>query len=121
MFQLSQSERDNLQSQIATATDPTNLQSQIATAKRRTLPYVFTEQGVSMLSSILKSDQAIEISIQIMQAFVTMRKILLQNASVFQHIDKARLPEIQSGLDEFNAEAIELSNTISHNLSKLIQ
>jgi hypothetical protein len=101
MFQLSQSEWDNLLSQIATTTFSTDLQSQIATAKRRTLPYVFTEQGVSMLSSVLNSDQAIEISIQIMQAFVTMRKFLLQNASVFQRLDQLEIKQIQSD-EKFN-------------------
>ena len=48
MFQLSSGEWESLQSQIATTTKPGNLQSQNATAKRRTLPYVFSEQGVSM-------------------------------------------------------------------------
>ncbi len=54
----------------------TVLRSQFATAKRRTLPYVFTEQGVSMLSAVLNSNIAIEISIQIMQTFVLLRKTI---------------------------------------------
>lgn len=60
------------------------LRSQFATAKRRTLPYVFTEQGVSMLSAVLNSDIAIEISIQIMQAFVEMRKIIGNHQQLLQ-------------------------------------
>jgi hypothetical protein len=96
MFQLSQSEWDSLQSQIATTKTSGNLQSQIATAKRRTLPYVFTEQGVAMLSSALNSDRAIEVSIQIMQAFVNMRKFLLHNASVFQRLDHLELKQLQT-------------------------
>ena len=74
MFQLSESEWENLQSQIATAEKPNNLQSQIATAKRRALPYVFTEQGVAMLASVLRSEIAVNVSIAIMTAFVEMRK-----------------------------------------------
>lgn len=61
MFQLSQTELKNLQSQIATA-------------KRRALPYVFTEQGVAMLASVLRSEIAVNVSIAIMTAFVEMRK-----------------------------------------------
>jgi len=61
MFQLSQTEWKNLQSQIATA-------------KRRALPYVFTEQGVAMLASVLRSEIAVNVSIAIMTAFVEMRK-----------------------------------------------
>lgn len=57
MFQLTTSEWDTLQSQFATA-------------KRRTIPYLFTEQGVAMLSAVLNSDSAIKVSIQIMDAFV---------------------------------------------------
>ncbi len=48
------------------------------------LPYVFTEHGVSMLSGVLKSQKAIEVNIQIMRAFVAMRKFIYQNANIFQ-------------------------------------
>ena len=51
------------------------------------LPYVFTEQGVSMLSAVLKSKTAIEMSIQIINSFVQMRKFISQNAAVFQRLD----------------------------------
>ena len=61
MFQLSEIEWENLQSQFATA-------------KRRALPYVFTEQGVAMLASVLRSEIAVNVSIAIMTAFVEMRK-----------------------------------------------
>jgi phage regulator Rha-like protein len=60
------------------------LQSQIATTKRRTIPYVFTEQGVSMLSAVLNSDIAIQVSIQIMNAFVEMRKAIGQNTTLLE-------------------------------------
>ena len=82
-FQLSKSEWEDLQSQIATTENNNSLQSQIATAKRRSLPYVFTEQGVSMLSAVLNSEVAIEISIQIMNAFVQMRKTIQSHHEVY--------------------------------------
>jgi len=58
----------------------TNLRSQIATSSwggRRYLPYVFTEQGVAMLSSVLNSERAIQVNILIMRAFTKLREILL--------------------------------------------
>lgn len=78
-FQLSEKEWNNLRSQIAT--------SNTDRGGRRYIPYVFTEQGVAMLSSVLKSKTAIEVSIRIMNAFVEMRKLLLTNAQIFQRID----------------------------------
>ena len=84
MFQLTQEEWDALQSQIATTKVLNILQSQNATAKRRTLPYVFTEQGVAMLSAVLSSDTAIAVSIQIIDAFVNMRK-QLSSVSIIDH------------------------------------
>lgn len=95
MYPLSQNEWDALQSQIAA----TSNQSQIATSsqKHRTkLPYAFTEQGVSMLSAVLNSDEAINASIQIMQAFVKMRKFLLNNASVFQRLDQLEIKQLKT-------------------------
>lgn len=91
MFQLSQKEWDNLESQFATTNIPAVLQSQIATAKRRTLPYAFTEQGVAMLSAVLKSDTAVAASIQIMDAFVKMRHIIQHNSLL-----DARLQQLES-------------------------
>ena len=96
MFQLSLNEWENLRSQIATTNQSKILQSQFTTAKRRTLPYVFTEQGVSMLSAVLNSDYAIQVSIQIMQAFVNMRHFLLGNASVFQRLDRIEMKQLQT-------------------------
>lgn len=75
MFQLNEKEWDALQSQIAT----TSNQSQIATSSqkhRSKLPYVFTEQGVAMLSAVLKSDTAVLASVQIIDAFVKMRQLI---------------------------------------------
>jgi phage regulator Rha-like protein len=77
MFQLNKKENDFLRSQFAT----------FETGKGKYpkyLPYVFTEQGVAMLSSVLKSKKAIKINILIIDAFVTMRHFLKENSNIFQ-------------------------------------
>ena len=51
---------------------------------RRTLPYVFTEQGIAMLSGLLRNQVAIQVSIRIMNAFVEMRKFIARNGQVFE-------------------------------------
>ncbi|MCX6077221.1 MAG: ORF6N domain-containing protein, partial [Campylobacterales bacterium] len=79
MFQLTKDELNNWRSQFVT--------SNSEKMGLRRSPYAFTEQGVSMLSSILKSDIAIEISIEIIRAFVNMRQFISQNASVFQRLE----------------------------------
>lgn len=75
-----------------------NLRSQIATSKKsnnyggtRYLPYAFSECGVAMLSSVLKSKQAINISIKIIEAFVQMRKELYKNESILKRINEIEL------------------------------
>lgn len=66
MFQLTEDEATALRSQIAT--------SKTGRGGRRYAPYVFTEQGVAMLSSVLRSDRAIAVNIEIMRAFVELRR-----------------------------------------------
>ena len=88
MFQLSEAEWKNLQSQIATANNKVVLQSQFATTKRRTIPFVFTEQGVAMLSAVLNSETAIMVSIQVMNAFVKMRELLSDNSLINHRLNK---------------------------------
>ena len=82
MFRLTKEEAESLRSQFATSNS--DLRSQIATSNtgrggRRYLPYAFTEQGVAMLSSVLNSEQAIEVNIAIMRAFVHLRQIFETN------------------------------------------
>ena len=76
-----------------------SMRSQIVTASKRNIrysPYVFTEQGVAMLSGVLKSDTAVKVSIQIMNAFVEMRKLVLGNAGLFQRLDKIELKQLET-------------------------
>jgi hypothetical protein len=53
------------------------------------MPFAFTEQGVAMLSTVLKSETAVRVSIQIMEAFVAMRRFLQRNAEIFQRLGRA--------------------------------
>ena len=85
-FQLTESSLENLKSQIVTS----------SWGGRRTLPYVFTEQGVAMLSAVLKSERAVKMSIQIMNAFVAMRRFLSTNAQVFQRLDSLEIKQIET-------------------------
>jgi hypothetical protein len=78
-FQLTKDELDKLRSQIVT--------SSLSHGGRRGLPYVFTEQGVSMLSAVLRSNTAIKVSIQIIQAFVTMRKTFANLHGLIQRLE----------------------------------
>jgi len=83
----------NLQSHSGTSNDDDSLRSQIVTLEtgrgkhRKYLPYVFTEQGVSMLSAVLRSDTAVKVSIQIINAFVRMRRFIQHNAKVFERLE----------------------------------
>ncbi len=85
MFQISLQEFDNLKSQIVTS----------SWGGRRNLPHAFTEQGVAMLSGVLKSEIAVKVSIQIMSAFVTMRKFISSNAQIFHRLDAVEIKQIE--------------------------
>ena len=77
------------------------LRSQIVTSNggrggSRYIPYVFTENGVAMLSSVLRSDKAIEVNINIMRAFSTMRNFLMNNAAIFQRMDQLEMKQLKT-------------------------
>jgi len=59
-------------------------------------PYAFTEQGIAMLSAVLKSGIAVKISIQIMQAFVEMKRFITNNAAIFQRLEQVELKQIKT-------------------------
>ena len=78
MFQLSADEAASLRSQFATSK---------SRGGRRTAPYAFTEQGVAMLSSVLRSPRAVQVNIEIMRAFVRLRRMLQTNADLAKKLD----------------------------------
>ena len=82
MFQLTEEEWENLRSQFVI--------SSYNHGGRRYLPYVFTEQGVSMLSSVINSDKAIEVNIQIMRAFIKLRNYIFSNETLNEQITELR-------------------------------
>ncbi|MES2762329.1 MAG: ORF6N domain-containing protein [Bacteroidota bacterium] len=80
MFQLTQSEFENLKSQFVTS----------SWGGTRKLPFVFTEQGVAMLSGILNSDRAIAVNIQIMRIFTRVRQMLTDNTELRLDVEKIK-------------------------------
>ena len=78
-FQLTKDEYAVLRSQVVTLNENVGRGTH-----RKYLPYVFTEQGIAMLSAVLRSDTAIQISINIMNAFVEMRRFIANNALLFE-------------------------------------
>ena len=95
MFQLTKEETllidSRSKSQIATLNAKGNLRG----TNVKKLPYAFTEQGVAMLSAVLKSDTAIQTSIMIMEAFVTLRHFLQNNYKLFAEIDSIKKHQLE--------------------------
>ena len=81
MFQLSDKEHDFLRSQNVISNTPSH-------GGRRYLPYAFTEQGVAMLSSVLRSQRAVKVNVEIVRAFVRLRKMLESNKQLKQQLDQ---------------------------------
>ena len=121
-FQLTDEEYEALRCKNVTLNQDTiqenidnSLRSQIATLNenvgrgkhRKYLPYAFTEQGIAMLSGLLKNDIAIQVSINIMNAFVEMRKFLMINGQVFE-----RLTNVEYQLQEHNKKFDEVFNQL---------
>ena len=78
MFQLTEEEYESLRFQIGT--------SKQKRGGRRFMPYVFTEQGIAMLSSVLKSEQAISVNIQIMRTFVKIKQFALEHKELTERL-----------------------------------
>ena len=90
-FQLNENEVENLRLQFATS----SLEKENY-GGRRTLPYVFTEQGIAMLSGLLRNDIAIRVSINIMDSFVEMRKFLSSNGQVFERLTTLEYKQLEN-------------------------
>ena len=103
MFQLTEQEFESLRSQIATS----NKQR----GGRRYFPYVFTEHGAVMLASVLKSQIAVDASIQVVRAFVQMRTILLLHSDLAERIE-----ELEQTVDKHD----EKFKVVSHLLTQIL-
>ena len=88
-FQLTEEEYKNLRSQFVTSSESKH-------GGRRYMPYVFTEQGIAMLSAVLKSDIAVDVSIKIMDTFVRMRNFFVSNKDMFARLDRVELKQIET-------------------------
>ena len=118
-FQLTEDEFSYLRSQFAASNDKENNWSQFATSSKsdnskhrgkKYLPYVFTEQGIAMLSGLLKNEIAVQVSINIMNAFVEMRKFISINGQVFE-----RLTNIEYRLLEHDNKFNQIFNELQNN------
>ena len=85
-FQLTKDEFNSLRSQIVTSN---------GRGGRRYLPFVFTEQGIAMLSGVLRSEVAVQVSIRIMNTFVEMRRFIANNALLFERISSIELKQLE--------------------------
>lgn len=85
MFQLSKEDVEILKSQNVTS----------SWGGDRKLPYAFTEQGIAMLSSVLKSQTAVDVNIRIMRAFVSMRRFIATNAQLFQRLETIEYHQLE--------------------------
>lgn len=88
-FQLTELEFENLRCQIGTS----SLES-ANYGGRRYMPYVFTEQGISMLSAVLRSEIAVRVSVKIMRTFVEMRRFMANNSLVLNRINEIEVKQL---------------------------
>lgn len=128
MFQLNENEYKNLRSQFATSSSETELLnwSQFATGSQKhrdpkNLPYAFTEHGVAMLSSVLRSERAVQVNIFIIRAFIKIREILASNKELAYKIEELErgqrtqnrhINAIYSILDKFVTEPAKPKNPL---------
>jgi phage regulator Rha-like protein len=122
MFKLTIKEWNLMRSQFATAFVNEDMQSQIATAsqKKRNItvtPYAFTEHGVTMLASVLKSKKAIDMNIAIVRAFTAMRHFANSHKDLFEQIGDLR-KEIETRLGEHDTQLAAIYDALENMLDK---
>lgn len=125
MFQLAKDESQNLISQIATSSSRSqNVTLNIERGKNiKYMPYAFTENGVAMLSSVLRSKTAIEVNIRIMRAFTSMRSFLMNNAHVFRRLEAVEHHQLllQKHLSEHDKKIEEVLTRLDNKDSEPIE
>lgn len=104
MFRLTKAEWENLKSQFVIS----------SWGGRRQLPYAFTEQGVAMLSSVLKSEVAVAVNIQIMRVFVRMRQLALEKSKQIDVITlkEALLLHINNTKKQFKQTQLQINSIV---------
>lgn len=116
MFQLTKDEFEDLRFHINASTQDMSSQIVMTYPTRRpntSLPYAFTEQGIAMLSGILNSDKAINMNINIMRAFVAIRKIVLQQQDI-----KEQLQAIKERLSEHDVQLSQIYDAMENILDE---
>ena len=117
MFQLNKGEFETLRFQFETSKNSTHpMGVQIQSSKRggtRYLPYVFTEQGVAMLSGIINSKRAVDMNINIMRAFVDIRRIIMQQINLGE-----KLREITNRLTEHDIQLNQIYDAMENLLDE---
>jgi len=108
MFQLDRAEAETLRSQIATSNN--------GRGGRRYAPYVFTEQGVAMLSGVLRSERAIAVNVEIMRAFVELRRAAASYTAL-----ETRLDELERGLGRHDEQLQQIFKTLRQLISPPVQ
>lgn len=119
MFQLTKEEFEVLKYQVEERENDNSLRSQFVILKTgkgqhsKYMPYAFTEQGVAMLSGVLNSDKAITMNIEIMRAFVAIRKVLLRQNDI-----KVQLQEIKDRLGEHDVQLNQIYDAMENLLDE---
>lgn len=116
-FQLTKEEYENLKSQFATS----SLKEDNGYGGRRKLPFVFTEQGIAMLSAVLRSDVAIRVSIRIMDTFVEMRKYMANASLLHERLNSLEVHQIkyQTETDERFERVFEYISEHEESIQKI--
>ena len=119
MFQLTENEWEMMRSQIVTTSDSN--WSQIATSSKKHrgksyLPFAFTEHGVTMLASVLRSEKAVKVSIAVVRAFITLKQYIADRKNISKQINSIK-DELSERIDEQDVQIIEIYQV----LDKLIQ
>jgi hypothetical protein len=126
VFKLSKDEWNSVRSQIVTTytegfDDQNSNRSQIVTSSQKHrsksyLPFVFTEHGVTMLASILRSDTAVKMNIAIVRAFIALRKFAIQYKSILEQLD-----ELKDKIGSHDAQLNEIYEALESMLDKKVQ
>ena len=111
MFQLTKEEYDSLRSQFVTLKNGRGEHTKY-------LPYAFTEQGVAMLSSVLRSETAIEVNIRIMRAFVAVRRYIVQQKTEYGELE-ARVKRLEDMFEESLRDQNEINEDTRFRLDRI--